>query len=176
MLTSHFGRLSNLFMMLTGTRPKIVGNAVAVSENSYTPQELLDIFAIDDEKVRSVFCNSAIERRNLTLPPIAPDGRPRQESQGELLRKHSHGAVDMGARAVQTCLKRLGADLSDVKYLCCVTTTGFLTPGLSARLIKDLGLDPTTSRLDVVGMAATPGSTVSPRPRPGRRRTQGSSR
>ncbi|GLZ29073.1 polyketide synthase [Lentzea sp. NBRC 105346] len=144
-------------MMLTTTRPKIIGNGTAVTEDSYTQEELLDIFSISDERIRAVFRNSAIERRNLTLPPRGPDGVPQTETQGELLRKHTRNAVDMGSRAVQACLKETGADLSDVKYLCCVTTTGFLTPGISARIIKDLGLAQSTSRLDVVGMGCNAG-------------------
>jgi polyketide synthase Type III len=58
---------------------------------------------------------------------------------------------------VQKCLKRADAELSDVGYLTCVTSTGFLTPGLSAHLIRDFGLSPHTSRLDVVGMGCNAG-------------------
>lgn len=36
---------------------------------SYTQQEMLDEFGITDPRIRSVFLNSAIERRGLTLPP-----------------------------------------------------------------------------------------------------------
>jgi polyketide synthase Type III len=136
---------------------RIVAVGTAVPENSYTQQEILDIFGIQDPRVRSVFMNSAIERRHLTLPPEGPDGTRAMEVQGELLAKHKAQAVDMGVRAVQDCLKRTGADLSDIGYLCCVTTTGFLTPGLSALIIRELGIDPHTSRLDVVGMGCNAG-------------------
>ena len=107
--------------------------------------------------MRSVFLNSAIDRRFLTLPPQRPDGTRAMEVQGELLAKHKAQAVDMGVRAVQECLKNTGADLSDVGYLCCVTTTGLLTPGSSALLIRDLGIDCHSSRLDVVGMGCNAG-------------------
>ncbi|MFJ1754887.1 3,5-dihydroxyphenylacetyl-CoA synthase DpgA [Kitasatospora sp. NPDC088134] len=142
----------------TATGPaRIVAVGTAVPETSYTQRELLDIFDIQDPRVRSVFTNSAIERRHLTLPPEGPDGRRVMEAQGALLAKHKAQAVDMGVRAVQECLKRTGADLSDIGYLCCVTTTGFLTPGLSALIIRQLGIDPATSRLDVVGMGCNAG-------------------
>jgi polyketide synthase Type III len=136
---------------------RIVGVGTAVPENSYSQREILDIFGIEDQRVRSVFLNSAIERRHLTLPPEGPDGTRAMEVQGELLAKHKAQAVDMGVRAVQECLKQTGADLSDIGYLCCVTTTGFLTPGLSALIIRELGIDPHTSRLDVVGMGCNAG-------------------
>ncbi|MFB6891324.1 3,5-dihydroxyphenylacetyl-CoA synthase DpgA [Kitasatospora sp. NPDC056327] len=136
---------------------RIAGVGTAVPPHSYSQQEILDIFDVRDPRVRSLFLNSAIERRHLTLPPEGPDGSRIPEIQGELLAKHKAQAVDMGVRAVLACLKETGADLSDIGYLCCVTTTGFLTPGLSALIIRELGVDPHTSRLDVVGMGCNAG-------------------
>jgi predicted naringenin-chalcone synthase len=136
---------------------RLVGVGTSVPETSYSQRDILDIFHIEDPKIRSVFMNSAIERRYLTLPPETPDGGRRIETQGQLLRKHRTQAVQMAARALQECLKEIGAELADVGYLCCVSSTGFLTPGLSARLIKEVGLRPATSRLDVVGMGCNAG-------------------
>ncbi|MGW0885957.1 3,5-dihydroxyphenylacetyl-CoA synthase DpgA [Streptomyces sp. NPDC002671] len=136
---------------------RIAGVASATTEHSYTQRELLDLFAITDPKVRSVFLNSAIERRYLTLPPRDADGALRSEVQGELLAKHQRLAIDMGGRAVLAALAYAGLDVTDVDYLCCTTTTGFLTPGLSAHLIRDLGIPPRTSRVDVVGMGCNAG-------------------
>ncbi|HEX6344777.1 3,5-dihydroxyphenylacetyl-CoA synthase DpgA [Umezawaea sp.] len=138
-------------------KPKVVGVGTATPPFSYTQQEVLDIFKVEDPRIRSVFLNSAIDRRFLHLPPELPDGTRSTETQGELLRKHREDGIDMGARALQACLKQADATLDDVRYLCCVTTTGFLTPGFSALLIKQLGLRPDTSRLDVVGMGCNAG-------------------
>lgn len=135
----------------------IAGVGTAAPQTTYTQQDLLDIFGITDPRVRSVFLNSAIERRGLTLPPVGPDGTRRTETQGELLRKHTRGGLTMGREAVEACLKDAGATLADVRYLCCVTSTGFLTPGFSALLIKELGIDRHCSRLDVVGMGCNAG-------------------
>ncbi|WP_405559985.1 3,5-dihydroxyphenylacetyl-CoA synthase DpgA [Streptomyces canus] len=136
---------------------RIMSVGTAVTDQSYSQQELLDIFDITDPKVRSVFLNSAIERRFLTVPPRDADGAVLPEVQGELLAKHKRLALDMGARAIRTCLENAGIDLADIDYLCCTTTTGFLTPGLSAHLIRDMGILPRTSRVDVVGMGCNAG-------------------
>jgi predicted naringenin-chalcone synthase len=136
---------------------RITGVATAVTGNSYTQRELLDIFEISDPKVRSVFLNSAIERRFLSLPPRDEEGTVLPEAQGELLDKHKELALDMGARAIRTCLVNAGIDVDDIAYLCVTTTTGFLTPGLSALLIRSMGLLPQTSRVDVVGMGCNAG-------------------
>lgn len=136
---------------------RIAGVGTAVTGEPYSQQDLIDIFQITDAKVRSVFLNSAIQRRYLSLPPCGDDGARLQETQGELLGKHKELAADMGARAVRACLKDAGADLTDVGHLCCVTSTGYLTPGLSALIIRDLGLSPRCSRVDLVGMGCNGG-------------------
>jgi 3,5-dihydroxyphenylacetyl-CoA synthase len=146
----------------TDTRPtanvsRIVGVGTAVTGEPYSQQELLDTFEITDPKVRSIFLGSAIRRRYLTLPPRDAGGRRMPEVQGELLGKHETLAVDMGVRALGACLKNAGAELSDVGHLCCVTSTGFLTPGLSALLIRELGIAPQCSRADIVGMGCNAG-------------------
>lgn len=137
--------------------PRIVGVGTAVTPTSYTQRELLDILQITDPKIRSLFLNSAIGRRHLTLPPVGDTGARTPEPQGDLLDKHKKLAVEMGAEALLRCLERAGADLSALGHLCCVTSTGFLTPGLSALLIRELGIDRHCSRTDIVGMGCNAG-------------------
>ncbi len=136
---------------------RVVGVGTAVPPTSYSQQDLLDIFRIEDPRIRSIFLNSAIDRRFLTLPPQGEDGTRVLEKQGELLAKHKAQGIDMGVRAVEECLKDAGAELSDIGYLCCVTSTGFLTPGLSALLIRELGISRHCSRIDIVGMGCNAG-------------------
>lgn len=136
---------------------QILGVGTAVSPRSYSQQEVLDTFEVTDPRVRSVFLNSAIERRHLTMPPFASDGTPVPELQGDLLDKHKTLTLDMGVRALAACLDEIGADLSDLRYLCCVTSTGFLTPGISALIIRAAGIDPHCARVDVVGMGCNAG-------------------
>jgi polyketide synthase Type III len=137
------------------TRMAGVGTAVAGTQISQS--ELIALMGITDPRLRSVYLNSAIERRHLTLPPIGGDGQRIPEAQGDLLDKHKRLALEMGGQALQACLKRTGASLSDIRHLCCVTSTGFLTPGLSALTIRELGLDPRCSRSDIVGMGCNAG-------------------
>ena len=147
-------------MTLTAERTAIsrmVGVGTAVSGTPVSQPELLDLFQIDDPKVRSIYLNSAIDQRHLTLPAPDAAGRRHSEPQGDLLDKHKRLAVEMGSQALQACLKNAGADLSDLRHLCCVTSTGFLTPGLSALLIRELGIDPHCSRSDIVGMGCNAG-------------------
>lgn len=137
--------------------PRLLGVATANPPDRYSQRELVDLLNITDAKIRGVFLNGGIETRYLTLPPRDRDGAFRVETQGELLAKHRTQGVRTGAAAVRACLRRIGSDIRDVRYLVAVTTTGFLTPGFSALLIDELGLDPDTTRLDVVGMGCNAG-------------------
>jgi predicted naringenin-chalcone synthase len=137
--------------------PVVAGVGTAVPPTSYTQREVLDFYGVTDERIRSVFLNSSIGRRHLTLPPADPAGRPRNESQGELLRKHASHGVSLAVQALRACLSSAGLTQEDIGYLCCVSTTGLLTPGLSALVIKELDLSPRVSRLDVVGMGCNAG-------------------
>jgi 3,5-dihydroxyphenylacetyl-CoA synthase len=136
---------------------RIVAVGTATSPASYTQQEVLDALGITDPKIHSVFSNSAIERRYLSLPDEDDQGIRHSEPQGDLLDKHKALAIGMGAEALQACLKRAGAELCDLRHLCCVTSTGFLTPGLSALMIRELGIDRHCSRSDIVGMGCNAG-------------------
>nr|AGS77340.1 DpgA [Actinoplanes sp. ATCC 53533] len=139
------------------TISRMVGVGTAVTGTSVSQPELLELLGIEDSKVRSVYLNSAIANRRLTLPAPGADGLRRPEPQGELLAKHKRLAIEMGGQALRNCLTSIGASLEDLRHLCCVTSTGFLTPGLSALIIKDLGIDPHCSRSDIVGMGCNAG-------------------
>ncbi|MEU3188833.1 3,5-dihydroxyphenylacetyl-CoA synthase DpgA [Streptomyces sp. NPDC006923] len=132
--------------------PSIRSVGTAVAGRSYSQSDLLGHFAVSDPKVARLFRSSGIRRRFLTLPDPGSDGRPIEESAGDLRGKHRRIAIDMGSRAIRTCLVRAGLASEQVGYLCCVTTTGLLTPGLSALLLREMGLPPTVQRLDIVGM------------------------
>lgn len=136
---------------------QIVGVGTATPANAYSQQDVLDAFDIEDRRIRLMFMSGSVERRHLTLPPVGPDGRRVDETQGELLKKHSTQALEIGERAILACLERAGASLEDVRYLCCVTTTGMLTPGLSALLCKRMNLRRDCGRLDIVGMGCNAG-------------------
>ncbi|MGW0555827.1 3,5-dihydroxyphenylacetyl-CoA synthase DpgA [Streptomyces sp. NPDC002926] len=141
----------------TRSGPTVLGVGTANPDSSYSQEDILDLYGIQDRRIRSVFLNSAIDRRFLNVPPYGDDGRPRMETQGALLTKHKVRGTEMGARALQSCLKRIGAAVSDIDHLVCVTSTGLLTPGFSALLIRELGIPTDCSRLDIVGMGCNAG-------------------
>jgi alkylresorcinol/alkylpyrone synthase/polyketide synthase Type III len=137
--------------------PRIVGVGTATPKSGYSQEELLDRYRITDRRVRLLFQHSHIDQRYLHLPAVDPDGTPAAESQGQLLEKHRAEGIELATRALRACLRDAGAELDDIRYLCCVSSTGFLTPGFSALLVRELGLRRDCGRLDVVGMGCNAG-------------------
>jgi 3,5-dihydroxyphenylacetyl-CoA synthase len=137
--------------------PRILSVGTSHPPRGYSQREVLDLFQVTDAKIGSIFENSHIERRYLHLPqPKAAGGMP-EESSLELWKKHRAGTLLMGADAIARALKPIGASVLDIDYLVCVTSTGFLCPGLTAHFIKELGFRPDVHRVDVVGMGCNAG-------------------
>ena len=142
---------------IDGNTLKVVGVGTATPPTAYTQEELLDLINVTDNRIRTMFMKSAIDKRYLTLPGRDHNDEVIVESQGELLNKHRKTAIETGTKALKACLDNIGAKITDVKSLCCVTSTGLLTPGLSALISQDLGLKPECNRWDIVGMGCNAG-------------------
>lgn len=137
--------------------PRITGVGTANPKSTYTQAELLDRYGMTDPKVAAIFQNSHIDQRHLLLPDLDEHGRPVDESQGQLLAKHRSYGIELASQALLRCLEDAGVEVDDIGYLCCVTSTGFLTPGFSALLINELGIPRDCHRCDVVGMGCNAG-------------------
>lgn len=149
--------MENIDMISQSILPKINSVGTATPPNAYTQLEMVEAFQIKNPKIRSLFLNSGIKQRYLTLPPLSSNGSRRMETQGELLRKHKNVGIAMAREAIEKCIKQANANFLDIRYICCVSSTGFIAPGFSALLIKELGLHHHCARLDVVGMGCNAG-------------------
>lgn len=139
------------------TKATILAVGTANPVHHYTQDELIKRYAITDQRIRNVMLGGGIAQRYLCIPDADPSGGPLFESQSALLNKHRDMSLHVGAEALKRSLIAAGIELRDIEYLCVVTTTGFLVPGLSALLIKELGLNKSTSRSDIVGMGCNAG-------------------
>jgi polyketide synthase Type III len=137
-------------------RPRLLSVGTANPPDRWRQEDLLERFRVEDPRIRSLFTSSHIRTRHLYLPDPGPDGTP-QEAQGALLAKHLRGALEIGPQAVTRCLEPLGLVPADIDYLVCITTTGFLAPGLTAHLMKRMGFREDCSRADIVGMGCNAG-------------------
>jgi polyketide synthase Type III len=138
------------------SRPRILALGTANPETWYSQRDVIERYRVEDPRIRSLFSSGHIRGRHLILPDPSSDGLP-EENQEALLAKHLAGAKDFGARAIQRCLDEAGMVPSEVDFLACITTTGFMAPGLSAHMVQRLDMRPDCARLDVVGMGCNAG-------------------
>lgn len=130
---------------------RLVSVGTATPPTSYTQDEVLEWFGEEDRKIRALFKNSHIGSRALYLPPRDEHGIV-EESNQELLDKHLKGVLEIGPPAIRAALDPLGVEPEELDFLVCVTSTGLLCPGITARIIQHMGLRESIQRVDVVGM------------------------
>ncbi|MBM2615975.1 type III polyketide synthase [Actinoplanes sp. LDG1-06] len=136
----------------------IASVASAFPDVSYSQDEVGALLGLDNPVARKLLAAPHIRSRRLFLPPADPvTGRVPDESPAELHAKFRRGALEIGGRAIASSLKAAALTPSDVGYLLCVTSTGFLVPGLSSLFSRELGFHPALLRADVVGMGCNAG-------------------
>jgi len=132
--------------------------ASAFPPRAYTQAEVGEILGIDNPVALRLLRSPHIQRRHLFLPERdSSTGRIRDENPLDLQRKFRDGALDIGGRAVRAALGGASLAPSDIDYLMCITTTGFMVPGVSSLLSRELRCRTDLSRADVVGMGCNAG-------------------
>ncbi|WP_206100084.1 3,5-dihydroxyphenylacetyl-CoA synthase DpgA [Pandoraea sp. XY-2] len=137
--------------------PRLLSVATENPGKRYRQEELVELFGVTDRKISKLFSSTHVSSRFLNLGEPNESGRLADESGLELARKHREQAIVAGRAAIARALERAGLQATDIDYIVCVTSTGFLCPGLSAHLIKAAGLRSDVHRLDVVGMGCNAG-------------------
>jgi polyketide synthase Type III len=130
----------------------------AFPDTAYSQQEVGDLLGLQNPVVRRLLRAPHISKRHLYLPARdSRTGRARQESAADLHAKFRAGALDIGSRAIRNALDAVCVSPADVDYLMCVTSSGFMVPGLSSLFSRELGFDRRLARADVVGMGCNAG-------------------
>jgi alkylresorcinol/alkylpyrone synthase/polyketide synthase Type III len=135
-------------------QPRIIGIGRANPPTRYSQREIYDLSRkyvplYRNSRIEQIFMNSDIEYRHFTFDKetFVPD-----ESADDLHARFEEHAAPLAGEAVLRCLEDAGAVPGDVDFIVAVTCTGYLCPGLSAILIRDLGLRTNLQRADLVGM------------------------
>jgi len=143
---------------LGGAAAVIASVGSAFPDRSYSQDEIGSLLGLENRVVQKLLRSPHIQRRHLHLPEPDPEtGRARSESPAELHEKFRHGALELGSQAIRHALDGASLSPTDVDYLLCVTSTGFMVPGLSSLLSRELGFNRNLLRADVVGMGCNAG-------------------
>jgi polyketide synthase Type III len=134
--------------------PGIYSIGTANPPNRYTQEEIYNLIAgyspfYRQERIRQLFMNSDIDLRHFffDIATVHPNETP-----DELHRRFLDGAMTIGAEAIERSLREAHCAATDIDYLIVVSCTGYLCPGLTSRLIKELGFRNNIQRADLLGM------------------------
>jgi polyketide synthase Type III len=130
--------------------PHIESVGTSVPKTSYSQNEVLEYFDERNPKIIKIFKNSFIEKRHFTRS--LTNDRHHQKNRAALTEEHLNGSIKLARDSVSNCLKGTNFDIKDIDQIVCVTSTGFLTPGLSAYIIRELGFRRNVKKVDIVGM------------------------
>jgi 3,5-dihydroxyphenylacetyl-CoA synthase len=133
-----------------------VGSAFPAT--AYSQEEIGVLLGLENRIVKKLLRAPHIQKRHLYLPGAdSRTGRLFPESPADLHAKFRAGALEIGSRAIRNALDAAYLSTADVGYLLCVTSSGFMVPGLSSLFSRELGFDPRLLRADVVGMGCNAG-------------------
>ena len=130
----------------------------AFPDTAYSQEEIGALLGLENRVVKKLLRAPHIQKRHLYLP--AKDtrtGRVFPESAADLHAKFRKGALEIGSRAIRNALDAASLSTADVDYIVCVTSSGFMVPGLSSLLSRELGFARDLVRADVVGMGCNAG-------------------
>ena len=140
--------------MTMNASPRIVSLGTAVPPTLLPQEQILGHLArhfplYNNPRVRQIFLNADIDTRHLALAPdqFRPDNTA--DDLHGVFRQHSQ---ELGKRAACGALHDAGIGAGDIDLIVVATCTGYLCPGLSARLAGELGMKENLQRADVVGM------------------------
>jgi len=135
-------------------RAIICGIGKASPDEVYTQREVADLLKVNDLRMRAIYSAAHIQTR--CLAEIASE-QERTVTQGQLVQKHLRWSKRMSQDAVPMACAAAGIRKEDIQFIVVCTTTGFLSPGLSAHIATHLRLSPHIQRADIVGMGCHAG-------------------
>jgi polyketide synthase Type III len=130
----------------------------AFPDRSYSQEEIGALLGLENRVVKKLLHSPHIQKRHLYLPAKdAHTGRLLPESAADLHAKFREGALEIGSRAIRNALDAVSLSTADVDYMLCITSSGFMVPGLSSLFSRELGFDRKLLRADIVGMGCNAG-------------------
>ncbi len=134
--------------------PRILGIGTANPPQRYSQREIYDSAAKNVESYRNpriehVFMTSDIDYRHFAFDMATLDIN---ESADDMHKRFAEHSVKISKEAIQRSLDDARANVHDIDFIVAVSCTGYLCPGLSALLIKEMDMRTNLQRADLIGM------------------------
>jgi alkylresorcinol/alkylpyrone synthase/polyketide synthase Type III len=134
--------------------PGILSLATANPPRRYSQEQTYSLLAThspfyNTARIQEIFMNSDIDYRHAYFDI---ESMKFNESSDELHERFYRGSMEIGAQAINNCLRDGGINRSEIDFIVVASCTGYLCPGLSSLLIKELNLRHDIQRADLLGM------------------------
>lgn len=135
-------------------RATIVGIGTASPDHVWSQEDTLrtlgEHFPIyRNHRIEAMFANCGIDKRHFAIGP--GEFSPKSNS-ADLHRIFLENAPLLAADAARSAARTSEIALEDIGQVVVATCTGYICPGLSVHLMRDLGLPANCQRADLVGM------------------------
>jgi alkylresorcinol/alkylpyrone synthase len=110
---------------------------------------------VDIERMISVFDNSTISRRHITVPVEWLKHNHTFSERNSIFREN---AVELASEAIEECLGKVNADYSDIDNIIFISSTGISAPTIDAELFNKLKLNSHIKRNPVWGLGCAGGA------------------
>lgn len=137
--------------------PYIENVGTAIPEFKFTQNDVLKYFREENTKNINIFENSHIEKRHFVVPLGSENNNYSPKNRASLTTEHLLGSILLAKQSISKCMSKSNFSIDDVDQIVCVSSTGFLTPGLSAYIIRELNLKNNINKVDIVGMGCNAG-------------------
>ncbi len=126
----------------------VISIGTSVPPYSYTQDEVFAKAGYQRQIIQKIFRNSAIERRYLAVEP----GDTAVTDPKWFAHHYETWAPRLAAEAGRKAMLGAGCVASDIDYVVATSCTGYLCPGISQRVARDLGLGPRAKNANLAGM------------------------
>ncbi len=124
----------------------------AIKEFTYN---LFSGSGVEIDRLISVFDNSSVETRHLSVPV---EWLKKEHSFSERNQLFLSESLQLAKSAVERCLENAGASYSDIDNIIFITSTGLSTPTLDALLVNELKFNSHIRRTPVWGLGCAGGA------------------
>jgi predicted naringenin-chalcone synthase len=129
--------------------PRILAVGTANPPNRFSQQDAYRMAGYESQRVLDVFLNSDIDYRHFY---IEPQNFSRDETPDQLHERYLRGAMEIGCRAVERCLRTGGLTPREMDLFAVCTCTGYLCPDLGSRLIGPMKFRDDVERAPLLGL------------------------
>ncbi|MBI3543684.1 MAG: hypothetical protein HY075_10470 [Deltaproteobacteria bacterium] len=126
---------------------EILALGTSAPPRRFTQDEVFELAGYGRERLRAIFDGSGIVTRSLALET----GHRLTNDPRWFAEHYALWAPRLGAEACRKALDRADLDAADVDYLVATSCTGYLCPGLSQLVARELGLGARAKTANLVG-------------------------